>query len=203
MLNTCIQCGKYCVQKEINELGTHSKCPYCGHEQAIKRQPLFVLTGASETGKSASAAQLYLREMDYMVMDCDQLWIDDVFDDHEGGYRKFREVWLRLAKNMSQIGKPVLLVGCAVPDQYEVCYERRYFSEIYYMALYCEPSALQARLEKKYGVGDDYVKASLTYNQWLKENAALTSPQMCLLEVSDLTIKAISETLHKWMMSKL
>lgn len=203
MLNTCVKCGKYSVEKEISKDGLSCICPYCGEVQLIKRQPLFVLTGASETGKTTAATQLYLNEKEYMVMDCDQLWIGEIFNDHEGGYRRFREVWLRLAKNMSHIGKPVVLVGCAVPEQYENCHERRYFSEVHYLALHCEADELLTRLEKKYGVGEDYVDASLGFNQWLKENASLTEPNMALLEVSGLEKEDVANDIHQWIMSKL
>jgi hypothetical protein len=37
----------------------------------------------------------------------------------EDGYRVYRNVWLRLAKNIGQCGLPVVLCGTAVPDQFD------------------------------------------------------------------------------------
>lgn len=204
MLNVCPNCKQYSVKKEIAMDGTYSTCPHCGHEQPIKRMPLFVITGASESGKTTVATQLYLNESEYMVMDCDQLWVSDIFNDHEGGYRMFREVWLRLAKNMSQIGKPVVLVGCAEPKQYEVCNERRYFSDIHYLTLYCAPEVLKTRLEAKYGEGDaGYVEASLQFNNWLKENAVLTDPAMTLLDTTNLSVEEASKLVDTWILERI
>lgn len=204
MLNQCMRCHHYSVKKEITKDGNGVICPSCGEVQSIVRLPLFVVTGASEVGKTSAATMLYLRETDYMIMDCDQLWVSDIFNDHEGGYRMFREVWLRLAKNMSQIGKPVVLVGCAEPKQYEVCNERKYFSDIHYLALYCEPKLLEKRLEAKYKDTDPiYIDASLKFNDWLRANANTTIPSMTLLDVSKLNIAETAKEIDNWIMRSL
>lgn len=204
MLNQCMKCHHYSVKKKITKEGNGIICPNCGDVQSIERLPLFVVTGASEVGKTSAATILYLSETDFMIMDCDQLWVSDIFNDHEGGYRMFREVWLRLAKNMSQIGKPVVLVGCAEPKQYEICNERKYFTEIHYLALYCEPKLLEKRLVAKYkGTDPNYIDASLKFNDWLRDSANTTQPPMTLLDVSSLNIAETAEEIDHWIKKSL
>lgn len=199
MLNTCVNCKRYSVEKEISSEGNTMTCPFCGHIQVIKRMPLFIITGASGTGKSTISAQLFQKEKDYIVMESDILW-SDYFNHPENNYREFRELWLRMCKNISQIGKPVVLCGCAVPEQYENCLERRYFSEIHYISVVCEEDILYKRLTENRGYSeqDQYVKVSLDFNKWLKENADKTEPKMQLLDNSRLTVDEAAKAVDKW-----
>lgn len=198
MLNTCVNCKKYSVEKEISLDGKFMICPFCGHRQEIKRMPLFIITGASGVGKSAASTQLFQKEKDYIVMESDILW-NDSFNVPENNYRKFRELWLRMCKNISQIGKPVVLCGCGVPEQFEDCLERRYFSDIHYITIVCDEDILYKRLTEYRGYKDqEYVKVSMDFNAWLKENANKTQPKMGVVDNSRLTIEETAEIVERW-----
>ena len=199
MLNICVNCKRHSVEKLISDDGSTMKCPFCGHSQEIKRMPLFIITGASGTGKSTISAQLFQKEKDYIVMESDILWTN-YYNTPENNYREFREVWLRMCKNISQAGKPVVLCGCAVPEQYENCLERRYFSQIHYIAVVCDEDVLHKRLTENRGYSDqdEYVKASLSFNTWLKENADKTEPKMLLLDNSQLTVDETAKAVDNW-----
>ncbi|WP_052737863.1 AAA family ATPase [Bacillus sp. SA1-12] len=147
MFNVCIDCGQYRVDKEIKALGgkTFGICPECNYSHEFLQLPLFIVTGASGTGKSTSAFSLSNLSKDYVPLETDILW-DNRFNTPETNYREYRELWLRTAKNISQAGKPVILCGTAMPDQLEQCVERRYFTEIYYLALVCDNKELTQRL---------------------------------------------------------
>lgn len=174
-------------------------CPFCGYKQEIKRRPLFIITGASGAGKSTISTELFLKAKDYVVMESDILW-NDTYNTPENNYREYREVWLRLCKNISQVGKPVVLCGCAVPEQFENCLERRYFSDIHYIAVVCDDDILYNRLTKNRGYSekDDYVKISMDFNKWLKENADKTLPNMSILDNSHITIAEAAEKVDSW-----
>lgn len=199
MLNICVNCKRYSVEKEISLDGNTMTCPHCGHSQEIKRMPLFIITGASGAGKSTISAQLFQKEKDYIVMESDILW-NNCYNTPENNYREFREVWLRMCKNISQAGKPVVLCGCAVPEQYESCLERRYFSQIHYIAVVCDEDVLYKRLTENRGYSeqDEYVKTSLSFNAWLKENADKTEPKMQLLDNSQLTVDEAAKAVDNW-----
>src|SRR6266496_6638262 len=53
-------------------------------------------------------------------------------------YSDYRNMWLRVAKNIGQAGRPVVLCGTAIPEQFETCPERRYFSTLHYLAMVCD-----------------------------------------------------------------
>ena len=69
----------------------------------------------------------------------------------EDNYYSFRNLCLRTAKSISQAGRPVVLCGSAIPEQYEACAERRYFAEIHCLALVCDDQVLAKRLRDRPG----------------------------------------------------
>lgn len=198
MLNTCVKCKKYSVKKQISSDGKFMTCPFCGHNQEMNQMPLFIITGASGVGKTTISEQLFQKEKDYIVMESDLLW-DDSFNVPENNYREFRELWLRMCKNISQIGNPVVLCGCAVPEQFEGCLERRYFSEIHYITIVCDEDILYKRLTEYRGYEDqEYVKGSISFNAWLKGNVDKTQPSMQLLDNSHLTVDEAAKIVEEW-----
>jgi broad-specificity NMP kinase len=197
MLNTCENCGKYSADKIISDNGDYMTCKFCGYKQSIKRLPLFIITGTSGVGKSATSQGLYKTKSNVIVMESDILW-NNAFNDPENDYRKYRELWLRMCKNISQGGKPVVLCGCSLPAQFESCTERRYFSNLYYLAIVCDDNILKKRLEKRNLRDNDYINNSISFNKWLKENADSTKPSMTLLDTSNLTIEEAVNRASAW-----
>ena len=82
------------------------------------------------------------------MLESDILWGEE-FNTPEEDYRKFRETWLRLRKNISQASKPVLLGSADEPKHFQQCVERRYFSTIHYLALVCDNETLASRLRSR------------------------------------------------------
>jgi len=196
VLNTCPKCKKYIVEKEILEDEKSIKCPFCGHIEKINRMPLFIVTGASGVGKSTVGRQLFLKEKDYIVMEGDILW-NSYFNHPENGYREYREIWLRICKNISQIGKPVVFFGGGIPEQFENCFERRYFSEIHYLALVCDEDILRKRLEERDGHKSN-IDGAVEFNNWLRENADKTNPKIKLVESSKLNVSEKEKIINDW-----
>lgn len=147
-----------------------------------KKNKLFVITGASCIGKTTASKILFENEKDYIVMECDLLW-SDVYNTPEDNYRKFRELWLRICSNISQIGMPVVLSGCAIPEHYEECATRKYFSEIIYISIVTEKDELIRRMKSGRGVTDEnWINSSVKFNEWLKNNATKTTPNIILID---------------------
>ena len=168
--------------------------------EPTKRNRLFVITGASCIGKSTASEILFKNEKDYIVMESDLLW-SNVYNTPEDNYRAYRELWMRICSNISQIGMPVVLCGCATPEQFEVCDARKYFSEMIYIAIVAEKDELIKRMKYGRSVTDDnWINSSVQFNEWLKNNAAKTTPNIILVDnthmSSDETANKIDEIIR-------
>lgn len=163
-----------------------------------KKLPLFIISGASGVGKSTMSEVLFQKETEYIVMESDILW-DEMYNTPQDDYRKYRELWLTLCGNISQIGLPVVLCGCAVPKQFEVCDGRNFFSEIHYLAVVSDSEILERRMRSGRNVTDEnWIKSSIDFNNWLKNNAEKTEPTIKLLDNSFLTPLEAAEKANEW-----
>ncbi|PWT94566.1 MAG: hypothetical protein C5B53_12845 [Candidatus Melainabacteria bacterium] len=133
------------------------------------------------------------------------MW-NDAFNSPEDDFRQFRNTWLRIAKNIHQAGKSVVLFGSAVPQQFEFCPERRYISDIRYLALVCEGTELKRRLTerpqwRKSGSPENLGKM-LNFNQWLWENASETKPTITLLDTTSVPVGQTVRSIQDWLCEK-
>lgn len=162
-----------------------------------RKMDLFLLIGASGVGKSTAAEILFQREEDYLVIESDLLW-DERFNTPENGYAPYRELWLTVCANISQIGKPVLLCGCGVPEQFERSKARKYFNRLHYLALVCAPEELERRMREGRGIADaSWIQSSLTYNQWLLDNGERAGIR--LIDTTRQTPAQAAEKIHHYL----
>ncbi len=204
MFNVCPNCGEYRADKAIEPEGAYAVCPNCLHRHKFLRPPLFILTGASGAGKSTVCLGLAARTQEVVVMESDILWRSE-FNRPGTNYLEYRETWLRVCKNISQAGRPVVLCGVGEPSQFERCVERRYFSELHYLALVCEPQSLVSRLRSRppwRGTSnEECIQQQVAFNRWLIDNAPKTAPPMTLLDTSEATADETVEGVERWVRS--
>lgn len=201
MFNVCPNCGEYRADKAIAPEGLYAICPNCSFRCKFIRLPLFILTGASGVGKSTVCLGLAAKMKNVVVMESDILWRAE-FNKPETNYREYRETWLRVCKNISQAGKPVVLCGVGEPTQFEQCIERRYFSEFHYLALICDDQILASRLRNlqtsRRSFKDEYIHEQVLFNRWLLNNAHNTEPPMHLLDTSEVIVDETVEKVGRW-----
>jgi hypothetical protein len=214
MFNVCYHCGSYNVVKDIKkpETGANTKiayavCPDCGHLHPFKYFPLFVVCGASGTGKTRVCRELVADETPFIPLDGDILW-HPVFDQPGNHYHDFYEVWLRLAKNIGQAGKPVIFFngGAGVPGNLERCMESRYFSSFHKLALICEKTILTQRLEQRPGWRNcdrAFITSQHDFNQWYRIIGPTLDPPITTLDTSNKPITQIVESVKTWLNSFL
>jgi 2-phosphoglycerate kinase len=209
MFNVCPRCGEYSVEKDIEALDVRNAraiCPFCNYAHPFLRQPLFIISGASGAGKSTVCLALVSILQECVVMESDILW-GKVPATPADNYRDYRNTWLRVAKNIGQAGRPVVLCGTAVPEQFEECPERRYFSTLYYLAMVCDDDLLVERLHQRPAWRQSnsaaVVERMLQFNRWLKEHASQTNPPMTLYDTSHRSVEASVDDVARWIKERL
>jgi predicted kinase len=212
MFNVCPGCGEYVVEKKVEPTSATAAvaiCPRCGHRHPFRRQPLFIVTGASGTGKTTVGLRLGAVLPECVVLDSDILWCKP-FTELVGTHadvHPFRSVWLRMAKNIGQAGRPVVLLGSALPEQFESSPERRYFDRIYYVTFVCSADVLEQRLRarpawRKSGI-DEVLREMQDFNRWLRDNAPTTTPPMAVLDTTSISLEASVDFVATWVRAAL
>ena len=169
--------------------------------KSTKKLPLFIITGASGVGKSSTCELLFQKETEYIVMESDLLW-HDVYNTPEDNYRKYRELWLRLCANISQIGKPVILCGCVTPEQFNVCKEKELFTEIHYIAIICDSEMLESRMRNGRKINDEnWIKSSVGFNQWIMNNAI--KQNLHIIDTTNLSQEKVAKEIDNLVMEKI
>lgn len=206
MFNVCHNCGLYRADKIIDPSGPYAVCPECGHKHLFRRFSLLIVSGASGAGKS-TVCQAMLGKLDTVILlDSDILWRPE-FDKPAENYRDFFETWLRMAKNISQSGRPVVLFGAGmgVPENIEPCIERRYFSEVHYLALVCDAEILAQRLRARpawRGTRDQaYIDGHIQFNRWFKIQVN-SRPPISLLDTTNVPLELTIAQVKTWIDEK-
>ena len=208
MLNICWNCGLYCADKVVDPAGPYAVCPECGHKHPFRQLPLLIVSGASGTGKSTVCQQLLGALDELVLLDADILW-QPAFNQPESNYRNFFETWLRMAKNIGQSGRPVVIFGAGlgVPDNLEPCVERRYFSEVHYLALVCAEETLQQRLQDRPAWRQsgqaEFIERQIQFNQWFAERGRDVPHPVDLLDTTDRSVQETASQVTDWIHGKI
>lgn len=203
MIHVCSNCSLYAADMTIIGHNGESMavCPHCAHAQPFLQLPLYIVTGASGSGKSTCIAPLICMTREFVVLETDILW-EPRYNLPEDKYRTYREMWLRIAMNISQSGRPVILCGTALPEQLEFCIERRYFSEIHYLALICSGDRLEQRLKERpswrNSADETFLQEMLRFNQWFKTHGPTLSPPLELLDTTFISPVQTAEGILNW-----
>jgi shikimate kinase len=208
MLNICEKCGAYRADKRVDPSGPFVICPECGHRHNFTYSPLWVVSGASASGKSTVCRHLTGKLEQVVLLDSDILW-REAFNTPENNFADFFETWLRMCKNIAQSGRPVVLfgAGAGVPENLENCIERRFFSSIHYLALVCADEVLIQRLQTRpawrSANSASFIKDQVRFNQWfLHYNRDGLEPAIRLLDTSLLSLEETAQEITSWIDQK-
>jgi hypothetical protein len=128
------------------ELGV---CPRCGWAETARRAPLFVVTGASGSGKTAIFVPLAAALPEYAVFDMD--WLIDPLKTSDGSVDgdALRDAWLSVAHGLAQGYRSTVLLGPWMPDRVETSPSRRWIGPIRFAVLNCADEQRRARLTQR------------------------------------------------------
>jgi broad-specificity NMP kinase len=200
-LQICLGCGARLTSPVVASDAPVLVCPDCGHRQPFRRLPLFALTGPSGAGKSTVARLLPQALADaVVVVEQDVLWIPGLQDPADD-FADFRRIWLRTAAMIHQSGRPVVLVGTVVPEQFERRPERAFVGEIHYMALVADADVLRARLRARpawRGWDEPRIAETVEFNGWLRRNGPALTPPVELVDTTTLGLDETARRVVEW-----
>lgn len=99
--------------------------------------PLFIVTGASGSGKTYVIKELRKIMADYDVFDPDNI-VEFIGHDWE----KMRNIWLRVARNIAQSGRMSIICGTMMPWDIEKCVDFPFSRRVYYLNLHCNEETM-------------------------------------------------------------
>lgn len=200
MIGTCIKCGNYDWDKEVSN--GKIKCPKCGNEWDFKSLPLFILTGCSGMGKTTTGMEVMRRQTEYVVLDADMFY-NIMPGETEEDYSAQAEQMESLSKNIMQSGKPVLWTMAGSLDKINAVYNRRFFCNVYCLALVCEEGELRRRMTVGRGITDEvWIKSSTDYNNYFKTHERLGDLRFETLDTTHKTISEAADCVIAWMQEK-
>lgn len=119
-------------------------CPRCGSESWLPALPLFVVTGASGSGKSTITGPLRS-----LLPGCLVLEADVILHVAALGWDNWRNTWLQLAYAAALGGRVIVLTGSVTPDQLERLPARKLIGPIHFALLDCTDDILASRLRAR------------------------------------------------------
>jgi DNA-directed RNA polymerase subunit RPC12/RpoP len=208
MFHVCQRCGMWRRDKRIDPTGPYAICPECGHRHPFKMLPLLIVSGAGGAGKSSICQALAGAIEEAVLLEGDIIWRPE-FNKPDENYRGFFEAWLRIAMNIGQSGRPVVLFGAGMgaPANLEPCVHRRYFSRLSYLALVCDDAVLAERLRMRpewRGCADPaFIAAQQRFNRWFREEGAFGNPPVDLIETTGVSPAETATQVAAWIRSEL
>jgi len=149
-------------------------CPDCGRlDRDAAIQPLFVVTGASGSGKTAIFAPL-ARLLAGRCVTFDVDWLLDAAGALSTGrpiaWPAFREAWLAVAHGVAQSGTPTVLLGPFIPDHLDGLASRSWVGDIRYLLLDCPDDLRRGRIEARPPWRQRDIKEQAAFATWLRSH---------------------------------
>jgi gluconate kinase len=203
MIGICPKCGNYEWNKQISENKKNIICKQCGHQWNFKAMPLFVLTGCSGVGKTTTAQELLQRDTNFIVMDADFLY-NIMPHDTDEDCKNWVEHILSLSKTIMQSGKPLLWTLAGALDKFEHTYNRRFFTEIYFLALVCNSEDLEKRMREGRHITDsNWIQSSIDYNRWFIENGTVSDKRIATYDITGKSVSEVADYVTKWVEARI
>lgn len=203
MIGICPKCGNTKWDKQVTEDKKHIECQQCGHQWKFKSMPLFVLTGCSGVGKTTTVQELLQRDTNFIVMDADFLF-NLMPHNTDEDYKNWVEQILSLSKTIMQGGKPLLWTMAGALENFEIVYNRRFFTDIYFLALVCDSESLEKRMREGRHITDsNWIKSSIDYNRWFIETGVVSNKKVDTYDITGKTVSEVADYVAQWVEGKM
>lgn len=203
MIGTCPKCGNGEWKKLISEDKKQVVCQQCSYQWNYKSMPLFILTGCSGVGKTTTAQELIQRNTKFIVMDADFLF-NIMPHNTDEDYMNWVEQIMSLSKNIMQSGKPLLWTMAGALDYFEITYNRRFFTDIYFLALTCDSKDLEKRMREGRHITDStWIQSSVDYNRWFRENGTVSNHKIDTYDITGKKVSEVADYVMGWITTRL
>lgn len=204
----CASCGAFNAEHQVadGEPGwAIALCPACGAGARFRRLPLFVMTGASGSGKSTTCRRLMHSLPECVVLESDILY-GSLDMSGEDGLRRYWDAWLRVVMNVHQAERPVLLCGTLVPSLIESLPSQAYLAGTHYLAMTCDDAELERRLRARpawRGCDDAFIAEHLAFNRWFRLKTDPEQPLIALIDTTGTSVEESAEAVRQWVRARL
>lgn len=203
MIGICPKCGNYEWNKQISDDKKYIICQQCEYQWKFKAKPLFILTGCSGVGKTTTAQELIRRDTDFIVLDADFLF-NLMPHETDEDYKNWVEQILSLSKNIMQGGKPLLWTIAGALDYFDNTYNRRFFTEVHFLALVCNSEDLEKRMREGRHITDsNWINSSIDYNRWFIENGTVSNQKIDTYDITGKSVSEVADYVTQWIEAKL
>lgn len=200
MIGICPSCGDHEWNKVVS--GSCIRCPQCGHTWSFKKLPMFVLTGCSGVGKTTAAQELMQRDINFVVLDSDIFYGIMPLETEEDFANRI-EYMQSFSKNIMQSGKPVLWTMAGNLDRLNGTYNRRFFSDIFCLALVCDEKELHRRMTEGRNISDEnWLKGSADYNNYFKTHNSIGNTMFDTYDTTGKSVSEIADHIIEWVSTR-
>jgi predicted ABC-type ATPase len=148
-------------------------CPECGRTDEAVLGRLFIVTGASGSGKTAVLAPL-ARRLQGRCVTFDADLIMDAAGALSGGqpvnWPAFRDAWLAVAHGVAQSGMPTVLLGPFIPGHLQDLPARRWTGDIHFLVLDCPDELRRTRISARPAWRSRDIEEQVEFGRWLRRN---------------------------------
>ena len=184
-----MQCGPG-TALQADQPAQRLRCPRCGAQQRLPAHPLFVVTGASGSGKSTIVEPLRHR-----LPDCAVLETDLILQVAALGWDTWRNTWLQLAHAIALNARATVLCGSLLPGHLEALPARQLVGPVHFCNLDCSDAVLAERL-----------RARPAWRAWTEERivehqrfaAGLRERIQPTFDTSVLSVEEVADRIAKW-----
>jgi len=168
----CLTCGPQAVL-ERDPAAPLLRCASCDAVTEVPALPLFVLTGASGTGKTTVTVPLRR-----LLPQCEVFEGDPINQIAALGWGLFYDTWLRIAHEVALNGRPTVLCTSMMPDRLERLPARKLLGPVYFGNLDCPDDILAARLRARpawrHASTEEAIANHQRFAAWLRAHIAPT-----------------------------
>jgi len=194
----CPKCGAYALNN-IERKPDATTCSACGQSTPANIYPLFIVTGASGSGKSTVVAELRCQLPECVIFDSDLLW---------GRTKEYYNTWLRIAYSIAQGGQYTVICGTLMSWDLEACEDRGLVGTIHFLNLHCSDEVREQRLRARpmwrHSSNDAYIEEHRRFAQWLLDNAATAyNPPMSVVDTTNASVTEVAAAIAHWVLMVL